>query len=357
MSQRNRGISLPELSILSFDPTEEISADKKKGATDEAGRPKDNVMQTYSTDNSIPQSLADVITVGRDPDIAEREYKKAYEWLEPRFARGKKEIFSEAATITPSMAEVLLKGNPDNRNVKKARLAEIKADLENGNWVFNGESVIISRDGLLNDGQHRLMAVRDTGVSMKTLIVFGVARSSRITLDQGTARTSADYLNMQGRADEAPVVACVARMIWQYQKLGGFRDGASSNNKSRKRVWPTKSEIVGVAMDNERDILRSAAIVGKNSKLVGSQSFVAFCHWLICKIDDVAATQFVERLVDGANLSPESPIYVLRQRLITEPRMKPNVRLEAVIRAWNATRRGKTLSKIQIMGSVPKIEA
>lgn len=268
-------------------------------------------------------------------------------------SRGRREVFSEIATITPSIAEVLLKGNPDNRNVKRTRLREIRADLENGNWVFNGESIIVSKDGLLNDGQHRLIAVRDSGVSMKTMIVFGVARSSRLTLDQGTARTSADYLGMQGKNEEAAVVAAVSRMIWQYENHGSLMTGGP--NKTR-RFYPTKAEILGLASDREVSIKLSICAIGKSSRLVGSQSFVAFCHWILSRIDDAAAQVFFDRLIDGVGLSPDSPIYILRQRFINEPRMRPNARLEAVIRGWNATRKRAQISKIQIMGTIPKVE-
>lgn len=351
MSQRSRPISLPELSILSFDPTAE-AADKKKGATGEAARPVGDAMINATTARSdAPRNSAVSTRIPGRVDGIDRAYSHAEEWLKQMIERGRREVFSGEYVITPQMAGLLLQKNPDNRHTKKTRIAEIRADLEGGRYVMNGEPIIVSREGLLNDGQHRLMACVESGVTFRSLVVFGVTRSSRLTLDQGTARTTADYLDMQGSTDRTKIIAAVGRMLWQYKALGTI---ATSGGKARK--WPTKAEILGVVLENERDIKRSIDAVQSGSRLVGSFSMVAFCHLLLSRADGTMGGIFIERLINGANLKPQSPIFVLRERFINDPKMKQPERFEAVIRAWNAMRKGKELQKIQIMGSVPKIE-
>lgn len=347
-----RAVSLPELSFLSFDPTVN-TAGQKKGATDEAGRPKDTVMETYTTESRIQSSLADSITVTRDADTVGLDYAMAQRWLDVRMIRGKREIFAEVVTVTPALADLILKRNPDNRNLRKARLAEIKADLQNDNFAMNGESIILSKDGLLNDGQHRLVAVRDTGIPLQTMMVFGVARSSRLTLDQGTSRSSGDYLGMAGKGVDANTVAAVARLIIQYGRSGSIDP---SNRGGRINRVVTKSEIVGIAMDREIEIVASIKCTTRCGKWIGSRSFVSFAHWVLAQADHNAATDFFERLVDGA-VTAEQPLYTLRQRLIGEPTMSTPSRLEAMVRTWNATRRGEPLTRIMITGRVPAVNA
>ncbi|BAU93426.1 hypothetical protein MPPM_4821 [Methylorubrum populi] len=349
-----RPITLPRISIQNFDPTADCVADKRKGAAGEAARPvsqsrgRDTMLQARAPQTSGTERRF----VGRNDGI-NRSQSHAEQWYIAQMARGEKEVFSEQASITPEIAALLLNKNPDNRNLSKKRIGEIRADLESGRYVLNGEPIIVSKDGLLNDGQHRLIACVESGVTFRTIITFGVTRSSRLTLDQGGARTVADYLDMQGGGDNTKVAATVARMLWQYQKLGHL----SSNGKSKQRTWPTKAESLVVAAENEREIAFHLSCVQKTSRLVGSLSFVVLCRIVLARADATMGAVFIDRLLDGSNLKPDSPIFVLRERFINDPKMRQPDRFEAVVRAWNAMRKGKTLGKIQIMGSVPKVEA
>lgn len=291
--------------------------------------------------------------VGRN-DGVNRSQSHAEQWYIAQMARGEKEVFSEQTSITPEMAALLLKKNPDNRNLSKKRIAELRADLEGGRFVLNGEPIIVSKDGLLNDGQHRLIACAESGVAFRSIVTFGVTRSSRLTLDQGGARTVADYLDMQGANEQSKVAATVGRMLWQYQRAGMI---ASNGKVKGLRTWPTKAEILAAVSESERDIARNIQAVQQTSRLVGSLSFVVFCRLILERADRTMGPVFIDRLLDGANLKPDSPIFLLRERFINDPKMRQPDRFEAVVRAWNAMRKGKPIQKIQIMGNVPKVEA
>lgn len=348
MSQRSRPISLPELSILSFDPTAE-AADKKKGATGEAARPIGEAMlDTITSRTATPRNI-----VGNRGDGLDRAYSHAEEWLRQQTERARKEVFSAEFVITPQIAALLLKKNPDNRNLSKKRIAEIRADLERGRYELNGEPIIVSKDGLLNDGQHRLIACVESGVTFRSVVVFGVSRNSRLTLDQGGARTVADYLDMEGETEHTKVAATVSRMLWQHAitgKINGF-----GMTKGR-RNWPTKAEVMQVAKEFDADIQASVAAVQKTSRIIGSLSFIVFCRILLSRADRTMGPVFIDRLLDGANLKPESPIFILRERFINDPKLRQPDRFEALVRAWNAMRSGKPITRIMINGSVPKIE-
>lgn len=335
-------------------------ADGSRTGKEKGGAPKrtaqvEKQMEQVISMNRLPQSIADTVTVLDDKERVrlEREIARASTWLDEMIAKGRRQVFSEVVTITPVLARLILQRNPENRAISAKRLAEIRADLENGHWVFNGESIIVSADGLLNDGQHRLTACRDTGVSMRTLMVFGVHRSARLTTDQGTARTAADYLSMGGKPHEAAVVAAVARLVWQYDNYGTV----DTRNHHKKSRLPTKAEIIGTADDNMQAIQRSVDRVTGGHKALASRSLIAFCHFIFDRIDPEAAAFFIARLLDGTSLSADSPIYVLRQRLTNDPRMLITERFEAIVRAWNAYRQNRPLQKIQIMGSLPKVAA
>ncbi len=48
--------------------------------------------------------------------------------------------------------------------------------LREGRWLNTGEPIIVSREGILNDGQHRLLAIKETNMSAELDIRFGVPR-------------------------------------------------------------------------------------------------------------------------------------------------------------------------------------
>lgn len=343
MSQRRPPITHPHLSILqaSFDSTVN-TASQKKTATGEAGRPKDIAMEQVITGQSKRNA-------SEDADNSEA-IRRAERWLESRMVLARSEVFSENVHITPEIAKVLLARNPNNRKIKIRSLQPLKADIANGAWAFNGESIIISRDGLLNDGQHRLTACVETGVSIQSVVVFGVDREARTTTDQGGARGAGDYLSMRGMSEGANVVAAVSRLLWQFKKYGALFD---QRNMARQ---PTKAEIVVVAEANP-DIAKSLiAVRTKDAKLLNcSLSLLAFMHFILSERDQDAAQTFMSRLIGGFGFEENSPINAARSKLMRDNRWTQVEKYEILVRAWNAYRAGRPLSKLQINGNSPKV--
>jgi hypothetical protein len=68
--------------------------------------------------------------------------------------------------ITPDMAADLLAVNVSNRNVRQRRVDQYARDMQVGRWQPTGEPITISDTGKLLNGQHRLMAVVQAGVTV-----------------------------------------------------------------------------------------------------------------------------------------------------------------------------------------------
>jgi hypothetical protein len=78
-------------------------------------------------------------------------------------------------TITKPLADKYLKTNPFwNRKPDWGIVDKICRLLRAGHWRVNGESVVFDRNGHLVNGQHRLMAVSKTGISIQTVVVRGI---------------------------------------------------------------------------------------------------------------------------------------------------------------------------------------
>jgi hypothetical protein len=65
-----------------------------------------------------------------------------------------------------------------------------------GAWEINNSGIGLGLDGELYDGQHRLHAVLRANVTVKMLVMSGLSRESRATIDQGRPRSVGDNLRI-----------------------------------------------------------------------------------------------------------------------------------------------------------------
>lgn len=282
--------------------------------------------------------------------------RRAQAWLDANLRRGEKEVFGVVGKLSPELAELLLARNPDNRAQKAAMIRGMSTDLRSANVELNGETIIISKCGLLNDGQNRCHAVVEAGVGYDTFFVFGVERATRLSVDQGTARTSGDFLQMEGNAN-GNVRAAIAGYLLQIERFGEIPAAAHAPG-----VRPTKTEVrlANARFADEIDAAQ-AAVPKKGAGRIGSYSLACVSYILIARrAGHIAAEDFMRQLIGGANLSEGHPVLLGRNRLLDEKRARalwPAKTVEIMLRAWNMTRRRKRSSKVQLMGAWPEIES
>lgn len=115
--------------------------------------------------------------------------------------------------ITPERSQVLLEANPENRQIDAGGLAKRMRDMSEGRWAENGEPVIVAKNALLNDGQHRCWASLLIGAAFHTVMSWGVERSSRTTVDVGTKRSVGSQLGIRGEKGASQKAAIVAEIF------------------------------------------------------------------------------------------------------------------------------------------------
>jgi hypothetical protein len=276
--------------------------------------------------------------------------KRAAEWLEAEVAESKNGVRTQVIDLTPALARVLLSRNDGNRALKDGLVLSYARDISSGAWDFNGEPIIISKDGLMNDGQHRCEAVVAADTPIKTIMVLGVERNTRTTLDQGKVRTSGDYLAMSGHSNPNEL-AGAASFYWQFTTFGMLAKGSAQR--------PTKTEITRTVEANP-DLVKSIQYCSrKGAKAVGGKTLLAFLHFAFTKAAGRQnADEFIAALTEGIGLSAKSPILYVRNRLINESsRIRGNLKAELIVKAWNAYRRGEALRHIIVTGGMlPKLE-
>lgn len=319
-------------------------AEKKNGGTPEGARQGIQDMLNIA-EKALP---VQGITAGLHMESAR---KKLGIWLDNLVAKSQTKPTSQIVSLTPEMAEMLLDRNPANRKVSAALIETYAHEMSRGRWVFNGEPIIVADTGELNDGQHRCHAVIASGVAIQTVLIVGIRRETRTTLDQGKTRSAGDYLSMEGNVN-TNVLAASANYFWQYRTHGWLPQ--SGGKKA------TKSEVLDVVNEHP-GIVRSVAMVQVSAAAaVGGPSVLAFAHFAMRNTQHPEdADYFIHSLMSGAGLKAGSPILYARNRLVNERgRIRANEKAEIVFRGWNAWRRGESVSRMVINGGLlPILEA
>lgn len=110
-------------------------------------------------------------------------------------------------TITPAIAEELLKYNTHNRPRQERRIKEYIADMQKGKWVLSESAIGFDKDGVLTNGQTRLEACVKSGKSFQTILCTVLEQN--IHMDTGNVRRVIDNIILNGDADE---LICVNRV-------------------------------------------------------------------------------------------------------------------------------------------------
>lgn len=240
-------------------------------------------------------------------------------------------------------------GTPMQRPVRKHNLHKIVVDLSGGAFEFTGETIIFDDHAKQINGQHRTLAVLESGVPMDTLVVIGVPRRAFKVLDQGSVRSSATVMQMAGTPC-ARVAAAACRSLQVFATHGHFD---SSGQKGAMAITLAKKAAGGIqqglAVLEEHPVLGAiAAHLGRTSS---SRSLVRYhgpcsaMFYVMHRVDPSLAKSFMDVLsipeekllgLDPALL----PIVQVRARLNNDRKMRLSEMTALCVKAWNNMRRG-----------------
>lgn len=327
-------------------PAVRAASRKEKGGTPEDARQKESKMEAVVEARPVGK-VSPINIAGFHTESAMR---KLGIWLDSLVEKAKEKPVVQMVKLTPELAELLLARNPHNRKINLRTVENFAHEMAGGRWAFNGEPLIVSDTGELNDGQHRCHAVIESGVSIDILLVVGVPRETCTTLDQGRARTVGDYLAMEGMTN-ANVLGAVAAHVWAYRNRGFLATGSQTRG--------TKGEVKKTVHDNPGishsvHFCQTAGVAA-----VGGLTLVSFCHFVLAGVDKEDADYFIASMISGAGLKYGAPILYARNRLINEGRkMRANEKAELVFRCWNAWKRGsRNTTRVPLSGGeLPVLE-
>lgn len=241
---------------------------------------------------------------------------------------------TEWVRYTPSRAAHLLEANPRNRKLRSTVVDRYAADMINGDWLLNGETIKVAADGTLLDGQHRLAAVVQAGLDHPVMIltVHGLDPAVQNVTDTGLKRTPADVLHLAGIKNSSQLssaIRCIVRL-----ESGRIFNGKGSSQmvtNSEMLHWLQDNPEVMGFMDRRAWALRKTNI---------PPSPAAAAVWLLHNLDMYRAAEFVDGLVSLEGLPKGSPVAALSRHVnslrINRSRLEPVEWIGMVFEAWNA---------------------
>lgn len=249
---------------------------------------------------------------------------------------------TEVREVTPNVAKEMLKRNGNNRKISDNHVTFLAKEMTNKNWLFDGSPIKFSEGGLLLDGQHRLSAVVKSNTAQKFLVLTGVDSEAFKVMDTGKNRNAADIMSIKGIEYSAAVAATIRIII----KL---KNGiASRGGKNR----PSNTEVLDFYYDNleiSRFIKESQVLYNEFDKVIPLSTIAAF-KFLMAERSIVHSEEFWNKLCTGLGLESDSPIKLLRRRLISDKIARSSLpateKNAIIIKTWNSFRRGGTLARV-----------
>lgn len=242
--------------------------------------------------------------------------------------------------IGPAEAKDLLSKNTHNRTLRPSIISLYTRAMDTGKWNFDGSPLRISTENVLLDGQHRLLAIIDSGTAQMISIWHNIKPEAQASMDTGRKRSIADALHLRGEVQCAGLGAVLGLATrWE----SGLRGSTLTAQKTAMQI-PELLEYLD-QHPGIRNSLRPGYSVARRVPINASVTVLA--HYLFTTISEEDAAAFFDSLSFGIQLAEDSPVFQLRAALTRAKRpgstTAPHIYLALLIKAWNAYRSGRTV--------------
>lgn len=265
--------------------------------------------------------------------------------------------------ITPEKAtDIVENHNPNNRRVDRGNINKLAAMMQSGEWIPGLSIIKFDGDGNLVDGQHTLYAIEKAETGQWLQVMRGVPSKSLSVINTGKRLTLTDHPDIKNLANRGTISALV---YFIYKHNAGQRGQQLFGDITNYTATASGSitELLKVFEANKEDIVAYAALGAKVSRALPiTASTVAQAAWLFYSLDPEGADEFFDALTTGSGLETDSPIYVLRERIIMDLSNKNVTKrpkwvvLAYIIKAWNFYQNGESIQRLRYDFKGAKVE-
>lgn len=257
--------------------------------------------------------------------------------------------FEMLAEVSPEFAHELLETRfSRQRRIRQEHVRALAEEMKKGRWRQTGDALKFDKDLQLIDGQHRLSAIVESGVSLKNVLIALVEDPKAFySIDQGKVRTLSDVITTTGNSP--PPSTVVNAILYEHHGYNKSKYQGKLSHEDKIKIleaFPYADECYQLV-----NVKR-----GKKS-IINAGSLAAAIRCL--KVNKEMAMKFFTAVyasdpnIDGVKVVP---VYMLSEWLreirLNKMNTGENIILESAyksVRAWNAWRTGETqLKKLQL---------
>jgi hypothetical protein len=122
-------------------------------------------------------------------------------------------ISDSVVSVTPALAKEWLATNiSNNRSVVQSKVKKWAKSMALGEWGL-AESIKFDKNGKLFDGQHRLLAVIDSGLTVDFVVSYGYDPEAAQLVDLGMSRRLEHIAQLQGKKLTSSYTAIMRAML------------------------------------------------------------------------------------------------------------------------------------------------
>jgi len=241
--------------------------------------------------------------------------------------------------VTPDIARAWLQRNTGNRPFRRANANKVLNDIKRGGWKMTGDAIRFSKSGKLIDGQHRLTAVVESGITVETLVISGLDDEIFDVIDTGAKRGKSDVVAIEFDlgADMSRLVSSAAGMALHYERgFYSFRDGFENH------------EVLSYLRSNPALIFAAQHVRERVPHESPAPKSIAAMFWFFAsRLDPLRADRFLERFMVGAVDGADDNLLHMRNALFSARAARRPIQTREIIgrliKIWNSERKGKPI--------------
>jgi len=215
------------------------------------------------------------------------------------------------AMISPEFAKWGLSDVQTGRKISKTKVETIKRAIASGNYKMTSDAIRFGAQNPktklrpLYDGAHRLRAIAQGEIAVRSRVVFEFPQDLWPYLDSHRPRLASDLIaNVDESVHNASRLAAAARMTWHLER---------KIVPSWSQINLSNAEIMDV-LDRHGDLHHWTAEVMRGPLKYGG---VAACVYWLAATDDPRAQGYISDLIGSkADLHITDPIYMLREKIL-----------------------------------------
>ena len=249
--------------------------------------------------------------------------------------------------IGKERADYYLSVNKNNRPVNKKKVHQFANELLAGKWKSNtGEAIKVSTKGFLLDGQHRMLAISSTSISVVMLVVYDLEESIFDVLDTGKPRGAADVFSLNNVPNHNRTVSIIREYV--SFKSGKYYLATASdtidNTNSALLIEYKKNPVMYDDLSN-----KSARFYFSFNKILSATNIGSF-YLMFSNQDSEKCERFFNQLC-GSEIVTNQSILTLKNFLIRDKlslkKVSSKIKYAFIIKTWNAFVLGKEMKLLK----------